>query len=130
LTNEIASGLPSVTNSDGFEARIMLQVISGKFFEDNGRPVNDRDEDAVLYSNYSWNKPIVTAAAELRPVDHASTPIATYVIRYKSRYQPSETDIIYLPTCRSAGLKHSFMRIATMSKQCVEQMHDTIGDSI
>ena len=64
----------------------MLQIISGKFF--SGGKVNERESDAILYSNYSWLAPINTCIAELRPVD-THTSIASYALRYTNRYEPA-----------------------------------------
>jgi hypothetical protein len=68
----------------------MLQIISGKFFDDG--PVNEKGADAVLYSNFWCYQPLSTSVAELRPVDIAHAPISTYVVRYVNRYQPSPRD--------------------------------------
>lgn len=89
----------------------MLQIISGKFFE-AGFPINESDEDAVLHSNYAWIGPIRTTLAEIRPVDYAGTRIATYTVRYKSRYQPYEGDIMVQPT--AAPAVSQLRRLATL----------------
>jgi hypothetical protein len=73
----------------------MLQIISGKFFGDG--KINERETDAVLYSNYSWSFPVQTRVAELRPADAVGKRIASYVLRYTNRYQPQEKDILVLP---------------------------------
>lgn len=74
----------------------MLQIISGRFFDDHGK-VNQRDEDGIMYSNYSWMYPVKTSVAELRPVNYSRTAVAAYVVRYKNRYQPSPGDVLVLP---------------------------------
>ena len=89
----------------------MLQIISGKLFE-AGHPVNEREEDAVLHANYSWVQPIRTEVAELRPIEYGGTPIATYAVRYKSRYQPTEGDILVHPN--AAPAIEQLRRLATI----------------
>ena len=42
----------------------MLQIASGRFFGDG--EIKTGDFDAVLYSNFSWFFPILTAGSELR----------------------------------------------------------------
>ena len=64
----------------------MLQIISGKFFSDG--PVNECDEDSILFANYSWIGQIKTNVAELRPVDTYGSRVAAYVVRYVNRYEP------------------------------------------
>lgn len=78
----------------------MLQIISGRFF-DGGR-VNERDCDAVLFSNFSWVGPITTTVAELRPVEFGQSDVVAYVVRYTSRYQPREKDILVHPVAGPA----------------------------
>ncbi len=64
----------------------MLQIISGGFFGE-GR-IEQRECDAVLYSNLGWFAPIKTAVAELRPVDHGRHAVSSFVLRYTNRHQP------------------------------------------
>lgn len=65
----------------------MLQIISGRFFCVG--KVNERESDAILYSNYSWLVPIKTSVAELRPVDTYGSRVSSYVLRYTNRYEPA-----------------------------------------
>ena len=83
----------------------MLQIISGRFF--SGGKVNERESDAVLYSNYSWIAPIKTSVAELRPVDTYGSRVASYVLRYTIRYEPTPTTgteqaVLVLPSAEEA----------------------------
>jgi hypothetical protein len=73
----------------------MLQIISGKFFGDVH--VNEEEQDAILYSNFSWIRPITTSVAELRPVSFGQTSVAAYVVRYINRYETFPGDVLVLP---------------------------------
>jgi hypothetical protein len=57
----------------------MLQIITGRFF--SGGKVNERESDAILYSNYSLHAIIGTHVAELRPVDTYGSRVASYTLR-------------------------------------------------
>ena len=71
----------------------MLQILSGRFFGD-GR-VEERETDAVLYSNLSWIAPIPTAVMELRPADGlGQTAVSSYVLRYKNRLERDEGPLV------------------------------------
>lgn len=83
----------------------MLQIMSGRFF--SGGKVNERESDAILYSNYSWIAPIKTSVAELRPVDTYGSRVDSYVLRYTIRYEPTSTTgteqaVLVLPTAEEA----------------------------
>lgn len=57
----------------------MLQIISGKFFNDGER--HTYDGKGITYSNYSWVDSIKTCIATLEPID-ISSQISPYVISY------------------------------------------------
>lgn len=68
----------------------MLQIISGKFFERDD--LDEKECDAVLYSNFSWIAPILTSNMQLRPIDTYRSRVAAYAVRYTSRYEPEVED--------------------------------------
>ncbi len=74
----------------------MLQIITGRFFS-NGK-VNEKDLDAVLYSNFSWIQPIGTTVAELRPADAIGPRISPFVLHYTVRYEQFPGDILVMPS--------------------------------
>ncbi len=78
----------------------MLQIISGKFFGPGA--VNERESDAVLYSNFSWIEPIRTKVAELRPCGGPGTRVSSFVLHYKVRYEPAPNDALVLPVGEQA----------------------------
>ena len=64
----------------------MLQIISGRVFA--GNDVEERESDAILYSNLSWIAPISTDVMELRPADgFLSASVSSYVVRYVNRME-------------------------------------------
>lgn len=64
----------------------MLQIISGRFF--GGGHIEERETDAILYSNLTWTAPIHTGIMELRPADaFCQSSVASYVLRFKNRLE-------------------------------------------
>jgi len=72
----------------------MLQIATGRFFDDG--KVNEGEFDSILFTNFSWIKPISTVAGELRP-GNSRGPISSFVLRYPVRYEQSPNDILVLP---------------------------------
>ncbi len=72
----------------------MLQIISGRFFA--GHPVHEEEQDAVLYTNYSWIFPIQTEVGELRPTDRRPAGITAWTLRFTNRYErrPGDSRIL------------------------------------
>ncbi len=65
----------------------MLQIISGKFFNDGER--HTYDGKGITYSNYSWVDSIKTCIATLEPID-ISSQISPYVISYVEQIEKGE----------------------------------------
>jgi hypothetical protein len=64
----------------------MLQIISGRFFD--GTDIEERESDAILYSNLSWIAPMSSDVMEIRPADgFLSASISSYVVRYLNRME-------------------------------------------
>lgn len=58
----------------------MLQIISKKFFK--SEDLIETECKGILYSNFSWIKPIHTCVAALEPVEPYMSPITSYVMSY------------------------------------------------
>lgn len=72
----------------------MLQIVSGRFFGDG--EIKTENFDAVLYSNFSWILPIVTADGVLRPANTRGR-ISSLVLRYTIRYERRPNDTLVCP---------------------------------
>ncbi|MFO0579769.1 MAG: hypothetical protein U1A78_37830 [Polyangia bacterium] len=68
----------------------MLQIISGKFFRSNERHVFPAK--GVLFSNYSWIRPIETCIGTLEPIEHRAATL-TYVFSYRNQIEKTGTMI-------------------------------------
>lgn len=70
------------------EEAVVLQIMSGKFFEGAERYTSDNK--GILYSNFGWVRPIVTCVGTLQPVEYfGSAP--GYVLSYTNQMEkPSE----------------------------------------
>lgn len=65
----------------------MLQIISGKFFECNER--YRHQGRGILFSNYSWVRPIETRVGALEPVD-SYRAVSSYVFSYINQIEKQE----------------------------------------
>jgi len=72
----------------------LLQIISGRFFGDG--TVEEKEQDAILYSNVSWPFPLETQPVVMRPCDLPGKSISSYVLRFKNRYERQLNDTILL----------------------------------
>lgn len=69
----------------------MLQIISGKFFENDSIHISECK--GILYSNFYWILPIETCIGTLEPVDiFNTTSISPYVFSYKNQMEISQDD--------------------------------------
>jgi hypothetical protein len=76
-------------------AYTMLQIVTGRFFGQG--QINQREFDAIFYSNFRSNEPVCSLAGVLRPVYPMSASVSSFVLRYTVRYEMFEGDTIYLP---------------------------------
>jgi hypothetical protein len=62
----------------------MLQIMSGKFFVGDERELSPGK--GILYSNFSWFRPIETCIGTLEPVDRFA-PISGFVFSYTNQME-------------------------------------------
>ncbi len=74
----------------------MLQILTGRFFEGKRKP-EERETDAVLYSNFSFIREINTPVGVLNPASYGTREATSYVFRYVNKYErASEKDPMVL----------------------------------
>lgn len=64
----------------------MLQILTGRFFEGKRKP-EERETDAVLYSNFSFIREINTPVGVLNPASYGTREATAYVFRYVNKYE-------------------------------------------
>src|SRR5579872_6765317 len=63
----------------------MLQIISGKFFKTDDR--HHHDGKGILFSNYSWIRPIKTSVATLESLDPYKSAVISHVVTYLNQIE-------------------------------------------